>query len=124
MGDQVLLCSERLIAVQPQLAETELRLRCRSDLRRPGLEELPIDVALAVPAELTVSVFDAEGVLIRRLLSSQLTRPSADGVTHLYWDGRDADGEAVPPGEYTIAAETRVGAARLKATAQTVVGGA
>ena len=124
VDEQVLLCSERLIAVQPQLKETALRLLCRGDLRRPGLEELPIDVALSVPAELTVSVFDAEGVLIRRLLSSQLTRPSADGVTHLYWDGRDADGAAVAPGEYTIAAETRVGAARLKATAQTVVGGA
>ncbi len=123
VDEQVLLCSERLIAVQPQIEETALHLLCRGDLRRPGMEELPIDVALAVPAELTVSVFDAEGVLIRRLLSSQLTRPSADGVTHLFWDGRDANGEAVAPGEYTIAAETRVGAARLKATAQTVVSG-
>lgn len=124
VDEEVLLCSERLIAVQPQLEGAELRLRCHSELRRPGLSELPIDVALAVPAELTVSVFDAEGVLVRRLLSSQLTRPSVDGVTHLYWDGRGADGEAVPPGEYTIAAETRIGAARMKATAQVTVGGA
>lgn len=123
VGDEMLLCSERLIAVQPQLEHPELTLLFRGDLRRPGLEELPIAVALSVPAELTVSVFNAEGVLIRRLLSSQLTRPSAGGVTHLYWDGRGADGEPVPPGEYTIAAETRVGAARLKATAQAVVGG-
>ena len=121
--DQVLLCSERLIAVQPQLEEASLGLLCRGDLRHPGLEELPIDVTLGVPAELTVSVYDAEGALIRRLLSSQLTRPSADGVTHLYWDGRDASGEAVAPGTYTIAAETRIGAARLKAAAQAVVGG-
>ena len=122
--EEVLLCSERLIAVQPQLEDAQLSLNCRGSLRRPGYEELPIDIRLGVPAELTVSVFDAEGVLIRRLLSSQLTRPSADGVTHVYWDGRDADGEAVAPGEYTIAAETRVGAARLKATVQTTVGGA
>ncbi|MGN0777493.1 MAG: FlgD immunoglobulin-like domain containing protein [Candidatus Ventricola sp.] len=121
--DQVLLCSERLIAVQPQLEEASLGLLCRGDLRHPGLEELPIDVTLGIPAELTVSVYDAEGALIRRLLSSQLTRPSADGVTHLYWDGRDAAGEAVAPGIYTIAAETRIGAERLKATAQAVVGG-
>ena len=123
VGDEVLLCSERLIAVQPQLEEPAFRLLCRGDLRRPGLEELPIDVILAVPAELSVSVFNAEGLLIRRLSASQLTRPSADGVVHLFWDGRDEDGHAVPPGEYTIAAETRVGATRLKATAQAAVGG-
>lgn len=121
--EDMLLCSERLIAVQPQLEHPELSLLCRGTLRQPGLEELPIDVMLDIPSELTVSVFNAEGVLVRRLLSSQLTRPSASGVTHLYWDGRDADGEPVPPGEYTIAAETRVGAARLKATAQAIVGG-
>ena len=123
VGDEVLLCSERLIAVQPQLEEPAFRLLCRSGLRRPGLEELPIDVILAVPAELSVSVFNAEGLLIRRLSASQLTRPSADGIVHLFWDGRDEDGHAVPPGEYTIAAETRVGATRLKATAQAAVGG-
>lgn len=121
--DQMLLCSERLIAVQPQLDETSLDLICRQELRHPGLEELPIDVTLAVPAELTASVYDAEGVLIRRLLLSQLTRPSADSITHLYWDGRDAGGDAVAPGQYTIAVETRIGAARLKATAQVRVGG-
>ncbi len=120
--DQMLLCSERLIAVQPQLDESSLELMCSGGLRHPGLEELPIDVALDVPAELTVSVYDAEGVLVRRLLSSQLTRPSADSITHLYWDGRDAGGDAVTPGQYTIAAETRIGAARLKTTAQVSVG--
>lgn len=122
--DQMLLCSERLIAVQPQLDKTSFSLMCSGDLRHPGLEELPIDVALDVPAELTVSVYDAEGVLVRRLLSSQLTRPSANSITHLYWDGRDAGGDAVAPGQYTIAAETRIGAERLKATAQVSVGGA
>lgn len=121
-GSEVVLCSERLIAVQPQAQDPQLHLSCRDSLRRPGLEELPIDVRVSVPAELTVSVFDAEGTLIRRLATGQMTRPGDGNLAHLYWDGRDASGEAVAPGRYTIAAETRVGTARCKATAQVAVG--
>ncbi|MBE5799861.1 MAG: CHAT domain-containing protein [Clostridiales bacterium] len=122
MDNEIQLCSERLIAVQNELAEPSLSIRCRSDLRRPGLEELPIDVRLNVPAELTVSVHDAEGMLVRRLASSQLTRPSADGVSHLYWDGRDTQGTPVAGGAYTLTAEMRIGASRHKASCEIKVG--
>ena len=88
-----------------------------------GMSENSDAIVVIVSEETGIISMAKNGVLIRRLLASQLTRPSADGVTHLYWDGRDADGEAVAPGEYTIAAETRVGATRLKATAQAAVGG-
>lgn len=118
----VLLCSERLIALQPVLSTPEFSIACRSDFRSPGQTELPIDVRLNVPAELTVTIYDAEGALIRRLTASQLTRPSPDDTVHLYWDGRSTDGEAVPDGRYTIAAETRVGSRRFKATAEVHVG--
>lgn len=122
LGSEVLLCSERLIAVQSSLGEAELSLSCRDSLGNPGLVELPIDVRLDVPAELTVSVYDEEGVLIRRLATSQLTRPTPSNVTHLYWDGRDAHGEPVKDGQYTIAAEARIAAKRSKATAEVTVG--
>ena len=121
-GSEVLLCSERLIAVQSALSDATITLTCRSELSSPGLEELPIDIRLDAPAELTVSIYDAEGTLIRRLAASQLTRPSPDNVTHLYWDGRSADGEPVSSGLYTIAAEARIGAKRSKATAEIAVG--
>lgn len=120
--NQILLCSERLIAMQPDTNDGTISLLCSGDLRDPGLQELPIAVSLSVPAELTVSVHNAEGALVRRLAASQLTRPSADGFTHLYWDGRDAQGSPVPGGAYVITAEARVGAKRLKATAETIVG--
>ena len=116
-GDEVILCSERLIAVQGDAAQSALSLSCPGAFARPGASELPVCVSLSVPAELTVSVYDADGALVRRLAQSQLTRPSKDGVTRLYWDGRDAQGDALPDGGYVIAVETSVGGERLKATA-------
>lgn len=120
--NQVQLCSERLIALQPSDAQSKLTLHCTGELLSPGMQELPIAVRLTVPAELTVSIYSAEGKLIRRLASSQLTRPSADHTTRFYWDGRDAQGNPVAEGTYTIAAETRLNAKRLKDTAEIIVG--
>jgi len=115
------LCSERLIAMQPADSQSEIMLNMPDTFRRTAAAELPVRVQLDVPAELTVSVFSEEGVLVRRLLSAQMTRPSSDGVTHLYWDGLDASGQHVPDGCYTIAAEARVGRKRSKAAANIVV---
>ncbi len=119
--NEVVLCSERLIAMQPDSAQKELTLHCPGELRHPGLQELPIDVKLGVPAELTISIHDREGVLVRRLAASQLTRPSADDLSHFYWDGRDMQGNPVPDGTYTIVAETRLADKRLKATNDMIV---
>ncbi len=120
--NKIMLCSERLIAVQPASAAAQLSLRCPDTLNHPGFEELPVDIHLEVPAELTVSVYDEQGNLVRRLASSQLSRPTPDNLSHLYWDGRDAQGSAVSSGTYTIAAEARVASRRLKAAAQVYVG--
>ena len=119
--NNILLCSERLIAMQSAQAEGELSLSCRPELHDSFPPELPIAVKSSVPSELSVSVYSEEGILIRRLASSQLTRPSADNLTRLYWDGRDAQGNPVAPGSYTIAAEARIGAKRLKATAEVAI---
>ena len=113
-GESIQLCSERLIAVQPAQRNPQLRVSCRDTLDRPGVRELPIDVYAAVPCEISVSVYDSDGALVRRLASSQLTRPAAGDLTRLYWDGRDASGAVVPDGDYTIAAETASGSGRIK----------
>ncbi|HIV21554.1 MAG TPA: CHAT domain-containing protein [Candidatus Scatomorpha stercorigallinarum] len=120
---ELILCSERLIAVQPITDDVRLDIRCSGVLAQPGVCELPIDVRLNVPAEITVSVFDGEGDLVRRIASSQLTRPAPGGITHLYWDGRDASGAAVAPGHYTVAVEAVVGSSRRKASADITIGG-
>ena len=120
--NEVLLCSERLIAMQPDLADPQLNILAPESLPQPGLQELPISVSLSVPAELTISVYDQEGALVRRIASSQLSRPSSDNIAHFYWDGRDASGTPAVPGEYTITAETRMSARRIKALTQVTVG--
>lgn len=114
-GGQPLLCSERLIALQGSSEDAQLALSCPDTLQSPSLEELPITVSLSVPAELTAAVYDAQGRLVRRLAASRLTRPTASGMTHLYWNGCDQSGQSVKAGDYVIAAEARVGASRLRA---------
>ncbi len=121
-GDEVTLCSERLLAVQPKDSTAQLSLVTSRTLMPGGQHEAVIDVLLDVPAEMTVCVYNAEGELVKRLASSQLTRPSPEQVMHLYWDGCDEDGKPVPCGEYTVTAETRVGNQRQKAAANITVG--
>lgn len=115
----LILCSERLIGVQPAASGEALTISAPAAFR-PGDLELAVSVTLAVPAELTVSVFDTDGALVRRLAASQLTHPG-DGTARLYWDGRAADGSTVPAGAYTIAAEAIVGGQRRKAACNVTV---
>ena len=119
-GETLTLCSERLIAVQPVQTEETITLTCRSAYVQ-GEGELPVSVRLSIPAEMTVSVFDADGALVRRLCQSQLTRPAPGDTFHIFWDGRDASGKPVPAGLYTITAETSAGGKRLKAAANVTV---
>ena len=65
--------------------------------------------------------FDSEGLLVRRLASCLLTRPSEDNATHFYWDGRDQLGHPVTEGTYILAAETRLGSKRCKALAEVTI---
>lgn len=119
-GDDLILCSERLIAVQPAELSAPLALTCEERFT-PGSAELDIAVDTGMPAEITVSVYDASGALVRRICQSQLTRPSPGNVSHVYWDGRDASGLPVPAGSYTIAAEAYISGRRVKLTAETAI---
>jgi len=118
---ELLLCSERLIAMQDSAEHEPLSVFCRSEFSHPGVHELPIAVQLGVPAEITVCVYDESGTLVRRLASSLLTRPTRDGVTRLYWDGRDDSGAPVPAGQYAVTAEARVNGVRQKAVSSVSV---
>lgn len=120
-GDTLTLCSERLIAVQPAQSQAELTIQAPQSFSRSIAAEFPIDVQLDVPAELTVSVFSADGALVRRLASGQMTRPSAGSVTHLYWDGLDAKGVPAAPGRYAVTAEAYVGGRRQKAAVDILI---
>ena len=114
-GDELVLCSEQLIAVQPAQTEAALSISAPSCFT-PGGTELAISIHSAVPAEITVSVHDAHGSLIRRICQSHMTRPSPDNMSCLYWDGRNQSGTLVSPGLYTITAEAYIGTQRVKVT--------
>lgn len=119
---EVILCSERLIGVQPAMSDAAPEISCPETFAHPGTEELPIAIRLDVPAELTVTVCDEDGSAVRRLAASQITRPAPGGVTRIYWNGRDENGAPVPSGTYVIACETRIGSARKKAAVSVAVG--
>ena len=119
--NELVLCSERLIAMQPEMTEPDLTISASSVVFHPGMQELDVTVSLSAPAELTVSVFDSEGRLVRRLASCLLTRPSEDNATHFYWDGRDQLGHPVTAGTYILATETRLGSKRCKALAEVTI---
>ncbi len=64
-----------------------------------GAVDLPVDVE-----NLTVRISDASGQVVRRLdLGAQVA-----GDAEFAWDGRNADGERLPPAEYRIAAQTEI----------------
>lgn len=119
-GDELILCSERLIAVQPARSSIPFTLTCPTSYTI-GQAEMCISVATGVPAEITVSVHDAQGNLVRRICQSQMTRPSPGDITSVYWDGRDSAGKHVPEGRYTVTAEANIGGTRMKETADITI---
>jgi flagellar basal-body rod modification protein FlgD len=69
-----------------------------------GAVELPNSTG-----NLVVEVTNANGEVVRRIeLGSQQA-----GMTRFTWDGRGADGAALPPGEYQIKAQTVDGGATI-----------
>ena len=121
-GDEVILCSERLLAVRPAFVEPTVTLSSENPtFDAVSLRELTLEARINVPAEITVSIYNAEGQVVRRLASAQLTRPAPGGITLLYWDGRDDAGNRVSAGAYTAALETVIGGNRQKATVDLTV---
>lgn len=116
-GDALMLCSETLIALQPAAPSVPHAFTLSSaDRFTPGNTELAIAVHSPIPTEITVSVYDAHGALVRRICQSRLTRPSPEAITLIYWDGRDQSGAIAAPGLYTVTAEAYIGGSRVKAT--------
>ena len=121
-GEEVILCSERLLAVRPAFVEPTVTLSSADPtLNTASLRELALEAHINVPAEISVSIYDAEGRPVRRLASAQLTRPTPGDITMLYWDGRDNAGNPVPSGAYTAALETIISGNRQKATVDLTV---
>ena len=73
--------------------------------------ELAVFVSHAYPCQLSVSILNAQGEIVRRLCHRQSTRPlriQPEGST-FYWDGMDKTGNVVSPGTYRVRVEGYLG---------------
>ena len=57
-----------------------------------------MNLELSAPANVTITIKDANGNVISTLPKGDL----AKGITALTWDGRDANGNALPDGSYKV----------------------
>ena len=105
--------ASRVLSVQPQYDYGDQVLTIQVDeVFHPDLgAELSIFVGHVLPCNLTVSIYDQQGKVIRRLAVGQATRPQGlkPNGSLFYWNGLDQNGEPVPDGTYTLRAGTRIG---------------
>ena len=91
----ITLLEQLLAALLPQ--ETVLL----PNYPNPFNPETWIPYRLAQAAEVTLTIYDTEGVPVRRLdLGHQFAGDYTDRVRAVYWDGRNASGEQVASGIY------------------------
>ncbi|MBR5384150.1 MAG: caspase family protein [Clostridia bacterium] len=110
-GRNAMIAASRLITVQPDAGDPQLRVWCDPSFSPRRGQELAIYVHLAFPCCLTVRVRNEEGDIVRRLSYKMPSRPIGQPTegSFFYWDGCDADGVPVPAGAYVIEASSRVG---------------
>ncbi|MBO4378464.1 MAG: caspase family protein [Clostridia bacterium] len=110
-GRNAMIAASRLITVQPDAGDPQLRVWCDPSFSPRRGQELAIYVHLAFPCCLTVRVRNEEGDIVRRLSYKMPSRPIGQPTegSFFYWDGCDSDGVPVPAGAYVIEASTRIG---------------
>ena len=122
-GRYAMLAGSRLIAVQPESGDPRLRLW--STVRFcPALgQEMSLYARHAFPCSLSVRVLDSEGVMVRRLAYKTPSRPVGErqNGSFFYWDGKNAAGEAVPGGVYTLEVTCKLDGKVYSAVAQVTV---
>ena len=78
----------------------------------PFNEMTAIDFLLEQPAEVTLSVYDLRGRLVRQLT----TGSRAEGMHTEMWDGRTNSGARAPAGVYVAILRSAVGDSRQRLT--------
>ena len=121
-GEQARLAGSRLICLAPSEGDPQLEVSTEALMLPETGDELGITVSHAFPCQLTVTVLDASGRTVRRLATSQASRPealTAAGSTFC-WNGTLSDGSDAPQGSYTIRASVTVGGRTYEAVSAVV----
>jgi hypothetical protein len=105
------LYASRVLSARQSAGDPGLSLEAAATFRRAYRREMSLFVAHAIPVNLTVTIRDEIGQVVRRLCISKPSRPeglSPEGSL-FYWDGLNDQGMPVPAGRYKAEAYTRVG---------------
>ncbi|MEA4928908.1 MAG: caspase family protein [Candidatus Limiplasma sp.] len=93
-----------VIAIPPAQGDPQLAVETNGRYTADGERELAIFVRHDGPCELSVSILDEAGQVVRRLCHRQSTRPQGitpEGST-FYWNGLDKSGQKVCSGRYRV----------------------
>lgn len=121
-GSSVTVVGSTVLCIPPSDADPSLTVTAPKTFCPDLGEECTLTVNHSVPCELTVSVTDADGRLIRRLASREPTRPEqlVPTASTFTWSGRLSDGTYAPAGTYTLRVSAVVGDTRWRADDTTV----
>ena len=121
-GRRSMLVGSRLISVQRDTGDPKLSISCADTFSPSVGEELGILVSHLFPCSLTVTVHNAQGETVRRLAYKESSRPlNLEGEASLfYWNGKNAAGETVPDGVYTLEASCTIGSEKYSVTSEKV----
>jgi hypothetical protein len=101
----------KVIAIPPEAGDLQLCVEADESLALGTPQELAVFVAHAWPCQLSVTIVDAAGAMVRRLCHKQSTRPqhlNPEG-SMFYWNGRDRDGQSVAAGMYRVRVSATLG---------------
>jgi hypothetical protein len=105
------LYASRVLLARQTDGDPGLSLRAAATFRRTYRREMSLFVAHEIPVNLTVTILNETGQVVRRLSISKPSRPEGLSPTGslFYWDGLSDQGMPVPAGRYRAEAHTRVG---------------
>ncbi len=103
--------ASRVLAAKPSAGDPKLSVDVASNWARKHKPELDVFVEHALPCNLTVTIRDEEGRVVRHLCISKPTRPQSliPSGSQFYWNGQGKGGIPVPPGKYQVVATARIG---------------
>ena len=107
----VTVAASTVLCIPPAEGDPELAVRADESFHPDLGEECGILVEHSLPCEITVTILDADGNTVRRLVSREPSRPEQllPNASSYSWSGKLQDGTVAAPGVYTLRVTALVG---------------